>query len=131
MYKDTLSKSLPPPARLPSGSLNPSNTFIVPSRKVLRHYPQVKLKNLQWHKLDAKSAEQTIWHAKNQENHDTLEKILNEKGAFEMIENLFPAKVNTFLEKRLQQQKKLVVQTDTVRFLSKEKNKNISKYPMK
>jgi arginine deiminase len=117
---------LQPPSRLPSGPLNPPNTLIVPSRKVLHHYPQVKLKNLQWQKLDAKTTEQTIWHTKNQETHDTLENILDEKGAFEKIESLFPAKVNTFLEKKLQQ-KKSIVHPDTVRFLSKEKNKNISK----
>lgn len=51
--------------------------------------------------------------------------MLDEKGAFEKIETLFPAKINTFLDKL--QQKKSVVAEDTVKFLTKEKNKNVSK----
>ena len=56
-----------------------------------------------------------------------MEKILNEKGAFGKLEELFPAKVNTFLEDRRIKQKNAIEKNDSVRFLSKEKNKNISK----
>lgn len=94
-------------------------------RKELQHYPQVKLKNLQWQKLDAKTAEKTVWHVENQD-HDSMEEILSEKGAFEKLEELFPAKVNTFLENRRIKQS-VAEKNDSIRFLSKEKNKNISK----
>ncbi|RCH96222.1 hypothetical protein CU098_003906, partial [Rhizopus stolonifer] len=115
-----------PPQQLPSASsLVSFSTPIISTRKELHHYPQVKLKNLQWQKLDAKLTEQTIWDMKENE-HDTMEQLLNEKGAFEKLETMFPAKVNTFLEKK---QLKVVdaKKNDTVvRFLTKEKNKNIN-----
>ena len=86
----------------------------------------MKLKNLQWQKLDAKTVEKTIWHVENRD-HDSMEEILNEKGAFGKIEELFPAKVNTFLENRRIKQNNATEKNDSVRFLNREKNKNISK----
>lgn len=85
----------------------------------------MKLKNLQWQKLDAKAAEKTIWRVEDQD-HDSMEEILSDKGAFDKLEELFPAKVNTFLENRRIKQS-ATEKNDSIRFLSKEKNKNISK----
>lgn len=95
-----------------------------PLRKELRHYPQVKLKNLQWQKLDARSVDNTIWKLEDVDENE-LEDDLDKHGVFEKIETLFPAKVNNFFEKRLKA--KIDEKKDAVKFLSKEKSRNISK----
>lgn len=95
-----------------------------PLRKELRHYPQVKLKNLQWQKLDARSVDNTIWKLEDVDENE-LEDDLDKHGVFEKIETLFPAKVNNFFEKRLKA--KVDEKKDAVKFLSKEKSRNISK----
>lgn len=121
----------PPPPPLPIAKSLGTNspTSIVPLRKQIQHYPQVKLKNFQWKKLDASAAENTIWTMEDDGDDTFLQEALKEQGAFEKIEALFPAKVNTFLEKKLAQSnhKKAVVSDDLIKFLSKEKNRNISK----
>lgn len=98
-----------------------------PLRKELRHYPQVKLKNLQWQKLDARGVEETIWKLEDVDENE-LEDDLDKHGVFEKIETLFPAKVNTFFEKKLKA--KVEEKKDAVKFLSKEKSRNISKFLM-
>ena len=95
-----------------------------PLRKELRHYPQVKLKNLQWQKLDHRGVEKTIWIMEGV-NEDELEDTLDETGVFAKIENLFPAKVNLFFEKRLKA--KIEERKDALKFLTKEKSHSISK----
>jgi hypothetical protein len=91
----------------------------------LRHYPEIKLKNLQWQKLDARSVDKTIWVSKSVDE-DALEDAMDENGVFVKIQDLFPAKVNTFFERRLA--KKSEEKKDAVRFLGKEKGRSISKY---
>ncbi|KAG2233169.1 hypothetical protein INT48_005007 [Thamnidium elegans] len=101
--------------------------LIVPLRKQIQHYPQVKLKNFQWKKMDANAAENTIWNMDIGEDDGFMQDALKKQGAFEKIEALFPAKVNTFLEKRLAQtNNNTVVKNDSVKFLSKDKNRNIN-----
>ncbi|KAI8989404.1 hypothetical protein BDB01DRAFT_848579 [Pilobolus umbonatus] len=87
-------------------------------RKELHHYPQVKLKNLQWQKINVQSTDQTIWNTDN--ILDNIEETLNESGVFEIIEGMFPAKVNTFLGKKKESR------NVSEQFLSKNKNKNIN-----
>jgi hypothetical protein len=95
-----------------------------PPRKELRHYPQVKLKNLQWQKLDARSVDKTIWELEDVDENE-LEDDLDKHGVFVKIETLFPAKVNNFFEKKLKA--KIDEKKDAVTFLNKEKARNISK----
>lgn len=79
--------------------------------------------------MDAGATENTIWNMEDDEDDMFMQEALKEQGAFQKIETLFPAKVNTFLEKRLaQSNKKAAIQNDSVKFLSKDKNRNISKY---
>lgn len=75
--------------------------------------------------MDARATCQTFWDTNN--HSENLEEKLNEKGVFDTIECLFPAKVNHFLEKRLQS-KKTDVENDSIKFLKKDKNRNISKH---
>jgi hypothetical protein len=124
---------IPPPPPSLGTATNPLTPDIpaapistTPARKELHHYPQVKLKNLQWQKLDVKKTNQTLWDTENSNLHQKLEERLKEKGIFNTIESLFPAKENKFLEKRLQI-KKIDVDNDLVKFLTKDKNRNISK----
>jgi hypothetical protein len=94
-----------------------------PLRKELRHYPQVKLKNLQWQKLDARGVEKTVWKLEDVDENE-IEDDLDKHGVFEKIETLFPAKINTFFEKKLKA--KVDEKKDAVKFLTKEKSRNIS-----
>jgi hypothetical protein len=123
---------IPPPPPSLGTATNPLTPDIpaapistTPARKELHHYPQVKLKNLQWQKLDVKKTNQTLWDTENSNLHQKLEERLKEKGIFNTIESLFPAKENKFLEKRLQI-KKIDVDNDLVKFLTKDKNRNIN-----
>lgn len=61
------------------------------------------------------------------ERHAKLEDKLGKSGVFHTIEDLFPAKANTFLERKLQS-KKTDTENDSIKFLTKEKNRNISKF---
>lgn len=115
----------PPPPPPPGGKgVNLPPVPMGPLRKELRHYPQVKLKNLQWQKLDARSVDNTIWKLEDVDENG-LEDDLDKHGVFEKIETLFPAKVNNFFEKRLKA--KIDEKKDAVKFLSREKSRNISK----
>lgn len=96
-----------------------------PARKELRHYPHIKLKNLQWQKLDARSVDKTVWTLSDVDE-SQIEDDLDKYGVFERIEALFPAKANNFFEKRMKA--KVEEKKDAVKFLSKEKSRNISKH---
>ncbi|KAI7869247.1 hypothetical protein BDF14DRAFT_1951245 [Spinellus fusiger] len=102
----------PPPPPLPTG----------PLRKELRFYPQVKLKNLQWQKLDSRGVQKTIW-IQHDVDESRLEDQLDQSGVFSKIEDLFPAKVNNFFERRMKG--KVEEKKDAIKFLSKEKSRNI------
>lgn len=66
----------------------------------------------------------TIWKLEDVDENG-LEDDLDKHGVFEKIETLFPAKVNNFFEKRLKA--KIDEKKDAVKFLSREKSRNISK----
>lgn len=126
-----IDSNIPPPPPPPPGqikSIVPTPpTAMKPLRKEIHHYPQVKLKNFQWKKMDARAAEKTIWDMDGDDDSHLVE-TLKLQGEFEKIDYLFPAKVNNFLERKLAQtSQKTAVQNDSVKFLSKEKNRNISK----
>lgn len=115
-----------PPA--PAVNIPPPPGALYPLRKEIQHYPQIKLKNFQWKKLDAGATKNTIWNM--EEDDGSIQNALKVEGAFDKIETLFPAKVNTFLERRLAAQmagQTSVVQDESIKFLSKDKNRNISK----
>lgn len=116
----------PPPPPGPGGAKRPivqaANNG--PSRKQLRHYPQVKIRNFQWQKIDKAKTEQTIWMLEGV-NEDEIEDMLDQDGVFSQIEELFPVKSNTVFEEKMRQ--KQMEKKDAVRFLSKDKSRNISK----
>jgi hypothetical protein len=124
-----IGSNIPPPPP-PPGQIKPiaptPPTVMTPLRKEIHHYPQIKLKNFQWKKLDVREAEKTVWNMDDDDS--TLEETLKAQGEFEKIDALFPAKINTFLERKLAQtNQKATVQNDAIKFLTKEKNRNISK----
>lgn len=128
----------PPPPPPPPGSSSSASTApptIIPPvpqaplRKTMQHQPQMKLKNLQWQKLDAKNVDKTIWSAKSNSNKndgDTdLEEKLYQSGVFQNIDTMFAAKTNTSFDRKLKamtNEKK-----DAVKFLSGNKSRSISK----
>jgi hypothetical protein len=79
---------------------------------------------LQWQKLDFLHIENTIWKLDDVDEME-IEDDLDKTGTFEKIESLFPAKVNLFFERRLKV--KIEEKKDAIKFLSKEKTRNISK----
>jgi hypothetical protein len=99
-------------------------TSITPMRNELQHCPKTRLKNLQWQKLDFQKLPDTIWGTDDIWQ-DELEVKLNNKGVFDTIETMFPAKINTFFEKR---SIKKPEETKTIKFLTRDKSKNISKF---
>lgn len=80
---------------------------------------------MQWQKLDARGVDKTIWKLEDIDENE-IEDDLDKHGVFEKIETLFPAKINTFFEKKLKA--KVAEKKDAVKFLSKEKSRNISKF---
>lgn len=107
----------------PKGPMAPA-VPLGPVRKELRHYPQIKLKNLQWQKLDARGVNNTVW-VLNGVNETEIEDDLDKFGVFEKIVTLFPAKANNFFEKRIKA--KVEEKKDAIKFMSKDKSRNISK----
>lgn len=107
----------------PKGPMAPA-VPLGPVRKELRHYPQIKLKNLQWQKLDARGVNNTVW-VLNGVNENEIEDDLDKFGVFEKIVTLFPAKANNFFEKRIKA--KVEEKKDAIKFMSKDKSRNISK----
>lgn len=95
-----------------------------PSRKQLRHYPQIKIRNFQWQKIEKSKTDQTIWTLEGV-NETEIEDLLDHDGVFAKIEELFPVKSNTVFEEKMQQRQ--AEKKDAVRFLSKDKSRNMSK----
>ncbi|KAI9249024.1 armadillo-type protein, partial [Sporodiniella umbellata] len=115
----------PPPPPPPGGARGPMipSAPTGPLRKELKHYPQIKLKNLQWQKLDARGVNNTVW-VSGEMDEEELEENLDKFGVFENIVTLFPAKANNFFEKRMKA--KVEEKKDAIKFLSKEKSRNIN-----
>lgn len=113
----------PPPPPGPGGPGAPAAPVTGPLRKELKHYPNIQLKHLQWQKLDVRKIDKTIWLLE-EVNEDELEEMLATQGIFGKIEDLFPAKVNLFFERKLKA--KIEERKDAVKFLTKEKTRNIN-----
>ncbi|ORZ06045.1 hypothetical protein BCR42DRAFT_427576 [Absidia repens] len=125
----------PPPPPPPPGSSGtvPAQPHIIippvplaPLRKTMQHQPQLKLKNLQWQKLDVKNVEKTIWSTNNKDDgeSDELEEKLYQSGVFQNIDIMFAAKTNNSFDRKLKamaNEKK-----DAVKFLSGNKSRSIN-----
>ncbi|KAI8143924.1 hypothetical protein BJV82DRAFT_609883 [Fennellomyces sp. T-0311] len=93
-----------------------------PKRKELHHYPQIKLKNLQWQKLEAHSVEKTVW-ALDGIDESEFEDVLHRTGELDKIDTIFAAKVNTLFDRKM---KKMEERRDAVKFLHKEKSRSLN-----
>lgn len=115
--KTTSAAPPPPPPPAPIG----------PRRKEISHYPETKLKNLQWQKLETKDINKTVWHFEEVDEKE-FEEALYRTGAFNKIEEMFrAAQTSTVFAEKLK--KKAEEQKDTaVKFLSKDKSHSISMF---
>ncbi|KAI8067755.1 hypothetical protein BC940DRAFT_300394 [Gongronella butleri] len=117
----------PPPPPPPPGTNGKPSTpaSVIPiastsaPRKTLQVQPNIKLKNLQWQKLDHKHVDKTVWSTV-----DDLEAKLTQTGLFERIDTMFPAKTNTAFDKKLRA--KADDKKNVVKFLVKNKSHNIN-----
>lgn len=122
MVKDLLDETIPLILKFEKTDIPPVPG--APKRKELGHYPAVKLKNFQWQKLEGHKVENTVW-TMDGINEKEFEEVLHRTGEFEKLESTFPAKVNTLFERKLKA--KMEERRDAVKFLSKEKTRNLSK----
>ncbi|CAO3642143.1 unnamed protein product [Cunninghamella blakesleeana] len=113
---------------LNSSNNNANNSSIPPipkpaPRKTLQNQPQLKLKNIQWQKLDLRHLEKTVWSLDKMDE-SNLESKLSQLGIFNEIDSMFAAKTNTLFQGKLKatsEEKK-----DTITFLSRNKSRNIN-----
>ncbi|KAI9280811.1 hypothetical protein BY458DRAFT_531768 [Sporodiniella umbellata] len=110
------------PASSPKIPIPPASA---PSRRELTYYPQNKLKHLQWQKLDSISTKQTVWESE-EDLQPIFEDALGTNGAFDMLDTLFTAKSNDLFERRLQSKQE--AENEAIKFLKKEKNRNIKNF---
>lgn len=82
----------------------------------------MKLKNLQWQKIEFRSIGSTIWKLEGVDENE-IEDDLDKTGVFKKIDDLFPAKVNLFFENKLKL--KLEKKKDAIKFLTHDKSRNI------
>ena len=75
--------------------------------------------------MDHRGVDKTIWLLEGVDENE-LEDTLVDNGVFAKIDDLFPAKINLFFEKRMKA--KIEERKDAVKFLTKEKSHNISKF---
>lgn len=73
--------------------------------------------------MDLRDVDNTVWSLEGI-NEAEFEEVLHKTGVFAKIEDLFPAKVNTLFERKLKA--KLEERKDAIKFLSKEKSRNLS-----
>ncbi|CAO3596601.1 unnamed protein product [Absidia cylindrospora] len=92
----TTSTNIPPPPPPPpsSGLANapPPPPMLIPSRKTLRHQPDVKTRALQWTKMQANFINKTVWASKDVDEL-ALEDELDSIGVFDSIQELFAQRV--------------------------------------
>ncbi|KAF7724667.1 Diaphanous [Apophysomyces ossiformis] len=91
------------------------------TRKELRYYPEMKLKVLQWQKLNQGETENTVWCSPDT-NDSQIEQVLYDAGVFEELQTTFPVAVNPTLPKQKSESKDI---QSTITFLSKEKRRDI------
>ena len=75
--------------------------------------------------MDHRGVDKTIWVLEGVDENE-LEDTLVDNGVFAKIDDLFPAKINLFFEKRMKA--KIEERKDAIKFLAKEKSHNISKF---
>lgn len=92
---------------------------VAPSRKILRHQPNVKTRALQWTKIQANFVGKTVWGASDVDE-VALEDELDTLGIFNSIEELFAQKVIE-RKKRMLKEKK-----EEIRILDAKKAYNIN-----
>lgn len=112
------SGGLPPPPPPPPGFNAPAMPT-APSRKILRHQPNVKTRALQWTKIQANFVGKTVWGA-NDVDELALEDELDTMGIFNSIEELFAQKVIERKKKMLKEKK------EEIRILDAKKAYNIN-----
>ncbi|KAL7308771.1 hypothetical protein PS15m_011936 [Mucor circinelloides] len=115
------SGGMPPPPPPPPGPGGPNAPPmpVAPSRKILRHQPNVKTRALQWTKIQANFVGKTVWGA-NDVDEVALEDELDTLGIFNSIEELFAQKVIE-RKKRMLKEKK-----EEIRILDAKKAYNIN-----
>ncbi|KAL9555089.1 hypothetical protein MBANPS3_002512 [Mucor bainieri] len=109
----------PPPPPPGPGGPNAPPMPVAPSRKILRHQPNVKTRALQWTKIQANFVGKTVWGA-NDVDEVALEDELDTLGIFDSIEALFAQKVIE-RKKRMLKEKK-----EEIRILDAKKAYNIN-----
>ncbi|ORX46807.1 actin-binding FH2 [Hesseltinella vesiculosa] len=109
------------PSTVPTSTILPMASASTP-RKTLHVQPQVKLKNLQWQKLDHKTVDKTVWSAGGVDE-QKLESKLSQIGIFDRIDTMFTAKSNTAFDKKLRA--KAEEKKNVVKFLVKNKSHNL------
>ncbi|ORZ12691.1 hypothetical protein BCR42DRAFT_467822 [Absidia repens] len=84
----------PPPPPPPSSELPnaPPPPMPIPTRKTLRHQPDVKTRALQWTKMQANFINKTVWASKDIDDL-ALEDELDSIGVFDSIQELFAQRV--------------------------------------
>lgn len=112
------SSGAPPPPPLPGAPI-PSFAPLPPTRKVIRHQPNVKTRAIQWTKMQANFVGKTIWGT-NDIDEIALEDELDTLGIFETVESLFAQKVVQTKKKAPTAQKK------EIRILEDKKAYNIN-----
>ncbi|KAI7872585.1 hypothetical protein BDF14DRAFT_1754945 [Spinellus fusiger] len=93
-------------------------------RKQTACLPTIKLKHLQWKKLEVHQIQNTVW-ADDSFEEDKLEKALHQTGLFDTLEQLFPAYASTTSEKMQTKMKNEKQETKKAQFLSYEKRQKI------
>ncbi|KAG1453587.1 hypothetical protein G6F56_007531 [Rhizopus delemar] len=107
----------PPGGPMPPGA--PGAPPFGPSRKVLRHQPNVKTRAIQWTKLQGNTVGRTVWGT-NDVDELALEDEMDTLGIFNSIESMFAQKVVQVKKRVVQEEKK------EIRILDQKKGYNIN-----
>lgn len=105
----------PPPPGAPTAPLAP----IGPSRKIIRHQPNVKTRAIQWTKLHSNAVNRTVWGSSDVDEL-ALEDELENLGIFDSIESLFAQKVVQPKKRVVKEEKK------EIRIIDQKKGYNMS-----
>ncbi|CEJ03597.1 hypothetical protein RMCBS344292_17576 [Rhizopus microsporus] len=105
----------PPPPGAPTAPLAP----IGPSRKIIRHQPNVKTRAIQWTKLHSNAVNRTVWGSSDVDEL-ALEDELENLGIFDSIESLFAQKVVQPKKRVVKEEKK------EIRIIDQKKGYNMN-----
>ena len=90
-------------------------------RKIMRYYPDVKTRALQWTKMQHQAVGKTIW-GEDDVDEEALEEEMNELGVFNSIQELF-AQRQIERKRKMKSEKK-----QEIYILDSKKIANISKW---